>query len=336
MTDQTLRTGANPHLLGDETTRRIMGLVVVALLPLVVISGVYFGWRVYGLYLLAVGTAQLSEILWFKLRKRPFNLDLSAVVTGLLLTMNLPPSAPWYFPVLGSAFAIIVVKECFGGLGYNFVNPAMGGRALLVGLFFDEMFQISWPAPPFDRITPDAVSQATPLAAMKATGTFSWEDLWQTFIGNTGGRIGETSALLILLGFGFLVWQKVIKLHIPLIMVGVAAVGALFFAVPGQLAPVSVVLGQVMSGGLLLGAVFMATDYASSPATTFGECLYAAGIGVLVVIFRYWGATNEGVSYGILIMNCCVPLIDGLLRRRVLGEPGDRRLNIKIVRRREG
>lgn len=336
MGEEELQTSANPHLLGDETTRRIMGLVLVALLPIVVVSGVYFGWRVYGLYLLSIASAQLSEALWFKCHKRPVTFDLSCIVTGLLLTMNLPPSAPWYFPVIGSAFAIIVAKEFFGGLGYNFVNPAMAGRALLVGLFFDEMFQISWPQPPFAKISADVVTQVTPLAAMKETGRISATELWRTFIGYTGGRIGETSALLILLGMLFLLWQQVIKLHIPMIMIGVVALGAFLFAVPGQFAPLSIVVGQVLSGGLLLGAVFMATDYASSPATTFGECVFAAGIGGLIVLFRYWGATNEGVSYGILIMNCCVPLIDRLFRRRVLGEKGNRRIHIKLaVRGRE-
>lgn len=327
-----LRSDTNPHVLGDDTTRRIMGTVVIALLPIALYSGYLFGWRIYLLYGLSIVTAQLSECLWLKWRHRELTYDLSAVVTGLLLVMNLPPSAPWFFPIIGSAFAIIVVKEFFGGIGYNFINPAMGGRALLVALFFEEMFQISWPAPPFDRITPDVVSQATPLALMKEGQVLSQEQLWQVFFGNTGGRIGETSAFLIVLAFGFLVWQRIISLHIPLLMVAVVALGAVMFARPGEIPPAAVILGHVCSGGLLLGAVFMATDYASSPATFFGECLYAVGIGVLVVIFRFWGPTNEGVSYGILIMNACVPLIDRLFRRRVLGEAGNKRLNMRVER----
>lgn len=333
-----LITDTNPHLTADVTSRQIMGTVVVALLPIVIASGYYFGWRIYGLYLLSIGTAQLAEIIWFKARGRELTFDLSAVVTGLLLTMNLPPSAPWYFPVIGSAFAIIVVKEFFGGLGYNFLNPALGGRAFLVGLFYMEMFQISWPDPPFGRIPPGAVSQATadvtthatPLAALKAGQALSGDELLDMFLGNTGGRIGETSAVLIIVAAGFLIWRRIIRPHIPLIMVAVVAMGAWLFAEPGSLASGTTVLGHVLGGGLLLGAVFMATDYASSPSTLVGECVYAVGIGVLVVILRFWGPTNEGVSYAILTMNCFVPLIDRLLRRRVLGEPGNHQLNIKI------
>lgn len=335
-----LQTAPNPHLTGDVSSRRIMGTVTLALLPIGLLSGFWFGWRVYLLYILAVGTAQLSEVIWFKVQGKKLTFDLSAVVTGLLLAMNLPPSAPWYFPVIGAAFAIIVVKEFFGGIGYNFLNPALGGRALLVGLFFEEMFRISWPNPPFNRISPEAVEQATidatthatPLAAMKAGELPTTETLLDMLVGNTGGRIGETSALLILLTAIFLIWQKIIRVHIPLIMVAVVAVGAWLFAEPGNLASWQTVVGHILGGGLLLGAVFMATDYSSSPSTTVGECLYAAGIGLLVVILRFWGPTNEGVSYAILIMNCCVPLIDRLFRRRVLGEPGNSTLNIKLDR----
>lgn len=321
MTKPTLQMTGSPHLVGDTTTRDIMKWVLIALVPSVLLSGVLFGWRVYGLFLLTIITAQLCEILLFKWRKQLLTWDLSAVVTAVLLTMNLPPSAPWYFPVIGASFAIIVVKECFGGLGYNFLNPALGGRALLVALFFEEMFKISWPNPPFDRIVPDAVTQATPLAQMKDTGqSLSGSDMWQAFLGNTGGRIGETSSLLLILAFVFLVYKKIIQPQIPLIIVSTVAVGAWLFAGEGGLASGQMVLGHVFGGGLLLGAVFMATDYASSPTTRFGQYVYATGIGVLVVVFRFWGATYEGVSYAILTMNCATPLIDRLFRRRVLGE----------------
>lgn len=311
----------SPHLVGDTTTRDIMKWVLIALIPSTLLAGFLFGWRVYGLFLLAIVAAQACEILWFKLRKQPLTWDLSAVVTAVLLTMNLPPSAPWYFPVIGASFAIIVVKECFGGLGYNFLNPALGGRALLVALFFEEMFKISWPNPPFNRIAPDAVTQATPLAQMKDTGqALSGNELWQAFLGNTGGRIGETSSLLLILAFVLLVYKKIIQPQIPLIIVGTVAVGAFLFAGDSGLASGQTVLGHVFGGGLLLGAVFMATDYASSPTTIFGQCLYGLGIGLLVLLFRFLGATYEGVSYAILTMNCATPLIDRLFRRRVLGE----------------
>ena len=322
MTEITkLKVTDSPHLVGDTTTRDIMKWVLIALVPSTILAGVLFGWRVYGLFILALLTAQVCEILWFKLRGQPLTWDLSALVTAVLLTMNLPPSAPWYFPVIGSSFAIIVVKECFGGLGYNFLNPALGGRALLVALFFEDMFKISWPDPPFARIVPDAVTQATPLAQMKESGhALSNEELWQAFLGNTGGRIGETSSLLLLLAFILLVYKKIIQPQVPLLIIGTVALGTWLFAGNGSLADGKVVLGHVISGGLLLGAIFMTTDYASSPTTQFGQYLYAVGIGILIVLFRFWGATSEGVSYAILTMNCATPLIDRIFRQRVLGE----------------
>lgn len=321
MTKPNLQMADSPHLVGDTTTRDIMKWVLVALTPSTILSGFLFGWRVYGLFLIAMVTAQACEILWFKLRKQPLTWDLSAIVTAVLMTMNLPPSAPWYFPVIGASFAIIVVKECFGGLGYNFLNPALGGRALLVALFFEEMFKISWPNPPFDRIVPDVVTQATPLAQMKDTGqALSGGELWQAFLGNTGGRIGETSSLLLILAFVFLVYKKIIQPQVPLIIIAVVALGSWLFAGEGGLASGATVIGHVFGGGLLLGAIFMATDYASSPSTRFGQYVYAVGIGILVVVFRFWGATYEGVSYAILTMNCATPLIDRLFRQRVLGE----------------
>ncbi|MFV0558943.1 MAG: RnfABCDGE type electron transport complex subunit D [Enterococcus sp.] len=334
----TLRTAPSPHLNNDTSTRQIMGNVILALTPIVLVSGYYFGWRVYGLYLLACITAQLTEIVWFKMNQKPLTFDLSVIVTGLLLTMSLPPSAPWFFPVIGSFFAILIVKEFFGGLGYNFLNPALSGRALLVILFFDEMFKISWPKPPFGKIEPaavehtlmDATSSATPLGAMKAGESLNTADLWQMFIGNTGGRIGETSTLLIMGACLFLIWRKIIPLHIPAIIIGIVGVGAWLFADSNGLANWQTVVGHLFGGGLWLGAVFMATDYSSSPATKIGECLYATGIGMLIIVLRFWGPTNEGVSYAILAMNCCVPLIDRVVRLRVLGEPGLQKFPVKL------
>lgn len=256
--------------------------------------------------------------------------DLSAIVTALLLTCNLPPSAPWYFPAIGSAFAIIVVKELFGGIGFNFINPALGGRAFLVALFFTEMFKISWPNPPFARIVPDAVTSATPLAILNSGGSLSQQELINSFIGNIGGRLGETSTLLILIGAAILLYKKIIHLRIPLTMLGTIAVIAFVF--DGEnffTADFSTVLGYVLGGGAIFGAFFMATDYASTPSTRAGEYLFAGCSGILVMVFRYYGLTEEGVSYSILIMNCLTPLIDYGLRNRVLGEAGNRLLNIK-------
>ncbi|GCF94326.1 electron transport complex subunit D [Enterococcus florum] len=321
---------ANPHIRGDNTTRNIMMWMVIALMPSVLGAGYLFGFRVWGLYAIAIATAQLCEVLWFKLNKRELTWDLSAVVTAILLTANMPPSAPWYFPIIGSAFAIIVVKEFFGGIGFNFINPALGGRALLVGLFFTEMFKISWPNPPFDRIVPDAVTSATPLAVLNSGGNLSGQELFNTFVGNIGGRLGETSTLLILIGGGILLWKKIIHIRIPLTMLGTIAVIAFVF--DGQnffTADLTTVLGYVFGGGAVFGAFFMATDYASTPSTRAGEYIFAFCCGLLVMLFRYYGVTEEGVSYSILIMNCLTPLIDYVLRNRVIGEEGNQLLNIK-------
>ncbi|MHC5227988.1 RnfABCDGE type electron transport complex subunit D [Enterococcus sp. LJL99] len=324
---------ASPHIRGDQTTRKIMLWVIIALLPSAIGAAYYFGFRVWVLFLLAIVTAQICEILWFKLRKKKQTWDLSVIVTAMLLTMNLPPSAPWYFPVIGSAFAVIIVKEFFGGIGFNFINPALGGRAFLVALFFNEMFKISWPNPPFARISPDVVTSATPLAILKDGDVLTNQQLVDTFIGNIGGRLGETSSLLILIGAAILLWKKIIHLRIPMIMLSTIAIIAFIFGGNGPFtANYSVVIGHLIGGGALFAAVFMATDYSSTPSTRAGEYLFAAATGALVMIFRFYGLTNEGVSYSILIMNCMTPLIDYLLRNRVLGEPGNKFLNIKLNR----
>ncbi len=318
----------SPHILASDSTRKIMFWVIISLTPIIIFSGYLFGRRVYLLYLIAILTCQLCEIIWFKLLHKKLTWDLSCVVTALLMTMNLPPSAPWYFPVIGGIFAIIVVKEFFGGLGFNFLNPALGGRALLVGLFFNDMFKISWPNPPFARILPEAVTKATPLAQMKLTSPTN-DELLDSFLGFIGGRIGETSSLLILIGLIILLVKKIITLRIPLIIMGTVAVGAFIFSGNEHFADFSTVLGQILGGGLLLGAVFMATDYASSPTTKLGQNIYAFLIGVFIIIFRYFGFTNEGVSYAILTMNCATPFIDRIISRRVLGEKKTF-LNLKI------
>ncbi len=334
------KTQPNPHIRGDNETANIMLMVILALLPAVLFSGYLFGLTVYRNYLTAMLTAIVAEFLWFKLVKRTYRFDFSAAVTAILLTMNLPPSAPWFFPIIGAAFAIIVVKEFFGGLGYNFINPALGGRALLVGLFFKEMFLISWPDPPFNKIPPEVVSEivavdtlsgATPLAIMKSGDLLSLQELSDAFFGFVGGRTGETSAFLLLLGGIFLIYKKIISPRIPVIILSIIALFAFILGPDGFFTGSwQNMIGHVISGGAILGAFFMATDYASTPATKAGENLFAAGVGLLVVLFRFFGLTNEGVSYGILIMNCFTPAIDRLLRMRVLGEGQASPFNLKI------
>lgn len=334
-------TPPNPHIRSNDETIKIMGCVVLALLPAVLFSGYLFGLKVYDLFFIALATAFAADGLWSYLVKRPFRFDLSIVVTALLLTMNLPPTAPWYFPVIGVAFAVIIVKEFFGGIGYNFLNPALGGRALLIGLFYNQMFLISWPDPPFGSIAPDVVSQATandvvsgatPLAVMKAGETLSGSELVDAFLGFTGGRIGETSALLLLLGGIFLVYKKIISPRIPLIIFATIGLFAFILGPEGLFTGSwQTVIGHIISGGAMLGAIYMATDYSSTPGTKAGENLFALGVGLLVVLFRFFGFTNEGMSYAILIMNCFTPLIDRFLRLRILGEGKKTPFNLKIM-----
>lgn len=338
----TASVQASPHIRGENTTRKVMLTVLVSLLPAVLFSGYLFGVVVYVRFLTAIFTAISCEYLWFKLVKRPYQLDFSAVVTAVLLTMSLPPSAPWYFPVIASAFAIIVVKEFFGGLGYNFLNPALSGRSLLVGLFYNQMFLVSWPDPPFNKIAPevvaaatasDAISGATPLDTMHSGGVLTNAELRDSFFGFIGGRIGETSAFLLLLGGLFLIYKKIISPRIPAIIIGTVAIAAFILGPDGFFSGSwQNVLGHVISGGLILGAFYMATDYASTPATNAGENLFALGVGLLIVLFRFFGSTNEGVSYAILIMNCLTPAIDRLLRLRVVGETVKNRVDLKINR----
>ncbi|HIY58027.1 MAG TPA: RnfABCDGE type electron transport complex subunit D [Candidatus Tetragenococcus pullicola] len=331
---------ANPHIRHDNTTKKIMVTVLLSLVPAVLFSGYLFGFTVYVRYLTAILTALICEYVWFKIIKRPYQLDYSVIVTAVLLTMSLPPSAPWYFPVIATSFAIIVIKEFFGGLGYNFLNPALSGRSLLVGLFYNQMFLVSWPDPPFNKIAPDvvaaatandAISGATPLDIMRSGTSLTTAELRDSFFGVIGGRIGETSALLLILGGLFLIYKKIISPRIPLIIIGTVALFAFILGPDGLFTgSLTNVLGHVISGGLLLGAFYMATDYASTPATKMGENIFALGVGLLIVLFRFFGITNEGVSYAILIMNCLTPTIDRLLRLRVVGEPGANFTDIKI------
>jgi len=240
--------------------------------------------------------------------------DGSAAVTGLLLALNLPPIdiSLWWIPVIGAFFAIGIVKQCFGGLGHNFINPALAARAFLV---------ISWPtimtafAAPASAVIADAVSSATPLAALKAGGALPpYIDM---FLGNTGGCIGETSALALIIGGLYLIARRVIDPRIPVVYI---AATALFTFVAG---PDGLFTGDalyhVLGGGLMMGAIFMATDYTTSPMTGAGRAVFAAGCGVLTSVFRLWGGNPEGVSYSILLMNLAVPLIDKAFAQKLFG-----------------
>ncbi|NLK73008.1 MAG: RnfABCDGE type electron transport complex subunit D, partial [Clostridiales bacterium] len=260
----------------------------------------------------AVAGAVLSEAVAQKIMKRPITInDWSAVVTGILLAFNIPASAPWWIPFIGSIFAIVIVKQIFGGLGHNFMNPALAARAMLLA---------SWPVQMTSWITPgpDAVSTATPLAILGGTADAGsvLPSLASTLIGNTSGCIGETSALFLILGGLYLLYKRVITPRIPIIYI--ATVAVLTFILGGF--DMTYMIYHVLSGGLMLGAIYMATDYSSSPITPKGQIIFALGCGILTTVIRLYGGYPEGVSYSILFMNVATPLIDKYTSPRVFGE----------------
>lgn len=281
--------------------------VTIALLP-AALYGVYvFGWRAAVILLLSVVSAVLCEAACQKLRRVPVTInDYSAVVTGLLVGMNLSSAAPFWLPVIGSIFAIAIVKQAFGGLGHNFINPALAARAFLVASWPSEMS--SWPA-----AGNDAITSPTVMGILKQGGELP--PLLDTFLGNIGGCIGETSALLLILGGIYLVIRGVIGYKIPVIYI--VTTGILTFVLKGFGAEITAY--YIFSGGLMLGAIFMATDYASSPITPKAQIIYAIGLGVLTTVIRLYGGYPEGVSYSILIMNVAAPLIDKYAKPRVFG-----------------
>lgn len=291
-----------PHIHAPVTTRKIMGNVILALLPALIASTVIFGLQSLLVVAVTVAACVFWEYLWCRLRKEGQTVsDLSAVVTGLLLAFNLPPTVPLYLPVIGAIAAIIVTKELFGGIGCNFANPAIVGRITLAVSFPALMTSYSYPANGCD-----ALSSATPLA-VKAQEL----PLTTLLLGNHGGVIGETCALALLLGLVWLLATQVIEITIPAVYVGsVALLSWLAGENPLQ---------AVLSGGLLLGAIFMATDYTTSPFTRKGKVIFALGLGVITFLIRQFGNMNEGVSYAILLMNLTVPYINRATRKTPLG-----------------
>ena len=300
---------SSPHIRSSETTQNIMRDVTIALTP-AALYGVYnFGLRALIVLVISVVSAMIAEAACQKIRKQKITVnDFSAVVTGLLLGMNLPSAVPYWIPVVGSFFAIAVVKQAFGGLGHNFINPALAARALLVA---------SWPVHMTTWVKPssDAVTSPTVLGILKEKTGDALPSLTDMLMGSIGGCIGETSALLLLLGGLYLIYKGVITIKIPGIYIGTVALLTLF--ITGF--DFELTLVHILSGGLILGAFFMATDYASSPITPKGQIIYAFGMGLLTVIIRFYGGYPEGVSYSILLMNVAAPLIDKYAKPRVFG-----------------
>ena len=296
-----LTVSLSPHVRSGATTRRIMLDVCLALLPAVIFAVYWFGFGVLLTVLLSVASAILSEFLMEKALRRPVTIDDgSAAVTGLLLALTLPAGTPWYVPVLGSVFAICIAKQVFGGLGDNFVNPALAGRAFLLASFPAAM--TTYP------LVADAVTSATPLSTEFAGSV----DYLQAFIGRIGGCIGEVSTLALLIGAAYLLIRRVIDWRIPLSYLGTMA---LLTVIGG-----GNVLDSVLLGGTVLGAFFMATDYVTSPVTSWGRVIYGVGIGIINYTIRRWGAYPEGTTYAILLMNIAAPLIERFTRPRKYGE----------------
>lgn len=326
--NERLKTNHLPHIRKEVATQQIMLDVIIAMVPACIGAVYYFGWLALVQIAAAALSAVLAEWVWQKATGLRTTIgDLSAVVTGILLALNLPVTAPIWLFAAGSVFSIIVAKQLFGGIGQNFINPALAGRAFL---------QISWPALLSSFVAPgwvavtgknlvsgvDAVSAATPLATGAAT---SYLDL---FTGNIAGSMGEVSAMLILLGGLYLLVRGVIRWHIPVIYLATTALMTWAFGGAGLFAGDP--LREVISGGLMLGAVFMATDYASSPATETGQAIFALGCGILTAVIRLWGGYPEGVCYSILIMNALSPLIERLTLPRVYGTGKSKRVTIRM------
>lgn len=300
-----------PHVRSKESIQSIMRDVIIALVPATAAGIYYFGMNALVLVIAAIVSAVAFEALCQKVMKKPVTVsDLSAVVTGLLLAMNLPAAAPVWVAIVGSAFAIIFGKQLFGGLGQNFINPALAGRAFLLASYPTEM--TTWSVPNGLEVA-DAATYATPLAQLKAGQLDA--NLVDLMLGKCGGTIGETCAIALIIGGVYLLYKHVISWKIPVIYIATVAI---LFAVVGRQG-VRLPLQEIMAGGVMLGGIFMATDYASSPVTPKGQIIFAVGAGLITYLIRTFGGYPEGVSYSILIMNCAVPLIERFTEPTIFG-----------------
>ena len=304
---EKLITSASPHIHSGASTRRIMLDVIIALLPAAIASAVIFGMRANVILLTCIVSAVLAEALFNLITRRKQTVgDLSAVVTGLLLGLNLSTNVPVWQCVIGSVFAVVVVKALFGGLGRNFANPAITARVFML-IAFSSVAGGAMPA------VVELEASATPLEQL-ANGASQLPSLLDMFIGTYGGAIGETCTAALLLGFIYLLVRKVIRWHIPVVFIGTVFVCSLIAS-----GDVEYALYQILGGGLFLGAIFMATDYVTCPITTKGKVVFALGCGLITFIIRYFCAYPEGVSFSILIMNLLVPYIERFTGHKPLG-----------------
>ena len=309
-----LTVSSSPHAHSPVTTQTVMRDVLIALLPALAGGVYFFGWYALLVTMVSAAGCVFFEWLWCKLVKKNCKVyDLSAVVTGVLLAFVCPPSIPLWCILIGDFFAIVLVKQLFGGIGKNFVNPALAARAFM---FSWPVLMNAWTAPAGKVV--DAQTFATPMASLHQSA-MPQDSVLDMFLGNIGGSLGETSALLLLIGFVYLLIRKVISARIPLAFIGTVAV--LTFIFPRGNDNLTWMAAQVFGGGLFLGAIFMATDYVTSPVTKLGQIIFGIGCGVITVVIRYFGGYPEGVSYAILVMNCCVVLLDKIGRPKKFGAP---------------
>ena len=306
---------SSPHIRGEQTTQTIMRDVLIGLCPALLFACYNFGVRALSVTAFSAAACVFFEWLYRRLMNKPQSVgDLSAVVTGVLLAFVCPVQIPYWTILIGDFFAIIIVKQLFGGIGSNFVNPALAGRAALLASYAGTM--TTWAAPgnyaPVLGSTADVMTTATPLAQLKGgmaeflMGRYTPGNM---FLGNIPGSIGEVSTLALLIGFAWLLYRNIINWHTPVFYVGTVAVLAFLFP-RGGVGNFDWMIYNVLGGGLMLGAIFMATDYATSPVTTKGQAIFGVGCGLFTIAIRYFGSYNEGVCYSIMVMNLFVPLID--------------------------
>ena len=314
-TYSNLVVSSAPHIVSNIDTTRIMAMVVMALIPSFLVSIYVFGASVISLTLVCVVSAVFFEWAYNKLMKKRQTVgDLSAVVTGVLIAFNVPAGLPYWIAVVGCFVAIIVVKQLYGGIGKNPVNPAITARIVLFISFATEM--TTWPLP---RMAADATSTATPLGIL-AEGGGELPNNMEMFLGFIGGSMGEVSAIALLIGGIFLIWKKVISPIIPCCFIGTVFVfAAIYYGVTGDGNALQMAIFHVLAGGVMLGAFFMATDYVTSPLLPMGKVIFGIGCGLITMLIRLWGQYPEGVSFSILIMNCLTPLINNFCQKRMYG-----------------
>lgn len=304
-----LNVSSSPHVRSRETTHGLMLDVAIAMLPAAAFGVYHFGMHALLILIVTVAACVLSEYVYEKLMHKPCTIgDLSAVITGMILALNMPPEIPAWIPALGGVFAIIVVKQLYGGLGQNFMNPALAARCFLLISFAAKMTDFSYSG--FDGVT-----SATPLAVLKGGGQV---DISSMFFGNISGTIGEVSVIALLVGAAYLLVRKVITIRIPAAYILTVLVFAAIFG--GRGLDMNYLLPQLFGGGLIFGAFFMATDYVSSPITPRGQILFGILLGVLTGLFRIFGSSAEGVSYAIIIGNLLVPLIEKATLPKAFGK----------------